>query len=376
MSYNYCLRFRIEARDVFVLIGAAVVLTIAANVASAIECCGQVGQSVAVPPAGSIAQKVAAIQTVSETKTADSNVRQLHSVYTLEATWFDAGRGRSIPAKIYYPGEGDELCPVILFSHGLGRSKEDYVYLGTSWAQHGYVAVFVQHAGSDVEVRRGTVQPMKKLAEAYANPINTRNRPLDLRFALDQLTAMQKKGDSLGKRLDLTKVGAAGNDMGAQAVLALAGEVLPGGYEIKDPRVRCVVAMSPPVATSRGFYDAAFGDIRRPTLFITGTEDDSLVGETKAAERRVPFDYGKGVDQFLVTLNGADHLVYAGHILSPREAKKDAQYQSMITSCCGLFFDAYLKGDGNAFASISNQGLHRLTGGGAQVETKLVAAKH
>ena len=40
-------------------------------------------------------------------------------------------------------------APVVLFSHGLGGSREGYGYLGSYWAAHGYVAVHLQHIGSD-----------------------------------------------------------------------------------------------------------------------------------------------------------------------------------------------------------------------------------
>jgi predicted dienelactone hydrolase len=42
--------------------------------------------------------------------------------------------------------------PVILFSHGLGGSKENSAYLGNFWAAAGYIAVFMQHKGSDIDI--------------------------------------------------------------------------------------------------------------------------------------------------------------------------------------------------------------------------------
>src|ERR1700744_4715141 len=63
--------------------------------------------------------------------------------------WFDARRQRAVPVKIYYPRTGAGPFPVIIFSHGLGGSREGYEYLGQYWAAHGYVSVHVQHPGSD-----------------------------------------------------------------------------------------------------------------------------------------------------------------------------------------------------------------------------------
>jgi predicted dienelactone hydrolase len=44
-----------------------------------------------------------------------------------------------------FPG----AAPVVLFSHGLGGSRTGSVFLGEHWAARGYVAVFLQHPGSD-----------------------------------------------------------------------------------------------------------------------------------------------------------------------------------------------------------------------------------
>ncbi len=67
--------------------------------------------------------------------------------------WYDSSRRRTVPVKIYYPAEnGGKTIPVILFSQGLGASRETYSYLGEYWAAHGYISVHVPHAGDDFVV--------------------------------------------------------------------------------------------------------------------------------------------------------------------------------------------------------------------------------
>jgi len=58
---------------------------------------------------------------------------------------------RIVPLRIYAP-TNEAAASVILFSHGLGGSREACKYLGNHWAGRGYVAVFMQHAGSDRDV--------------------------------------------------------------------------------------------------------------------------------------------------------------------------------------------------------------------------------
>src|SRR3990167_3541328 len=55
------------------------------------------------------------------------------------------------PVRVFVPG-GKGAFPVILFSHGLGGSREGNRFLGEHWARRGYVAVFLQHPGSDTGV--------------------------------------------------------------------------------------------------------------------------------------------------------------------------------------------------------------------------------
>src|SRR5258708_34347658 len=65
------------------------------------------------------------------------------------------GRGptRQIPLRVYLP-ETKSAAPVVLFSHGLGGSRESNAFMGDHWAARGYVAVFMQHSGSDDAVWR------------------------------------------------------------------------------------------------------------------------------------------------------------------------------------------------------------------------------
>ena len=289
-----------------------------------------------------------------------------------ELQWFDAGRSRPVPVKIYYPAAGNGPFPVVLFSHGLGRTREDCAYLGTHWAGRGYVSVFVEHAGSDEAVWRGKVQPKKHLKEAYENPATMRNRPLDMRFALDQLERLKRDGDPLAVRLDFDRIGAAGCDLGAETVLALAGQVLPSGIIFSDHRIRAVIAMSPPVSVGQVPLDIAYKDIRVPCLYLTGCEDDGIIGTTKAYQRRIPFDNTFGADQYLAIFFGGDHMIYAGHIRQ-RETEKDARFQPLIRDASTLFWDAYLQEKPEAIVAMQGTGLNALLGPSASVEKKISA---
>ena len=59
---------------------------------------------------------------------------------------------------------------------------------------------------------------------------------------------------------------------------------------------------------------------------MTGTLDDSPVGKSTVADRRVPFDHIAAKEQFLVTFTGGDHMVFSGRVRAERRpASGDAR---------------------------------------------------
>ncbi|MGA9042366.1 MAG: hypothetical protein WB421_17665, partial [Terriglobales bacterium] len=110
--------------------------------------------------------------------------RPLREVATLLMTWHDLARDRDIPVKIYYPANAKSPCPLIIFSHGLGGTREGYAYLGEHWAGCGYISVHLQHIGSDDAVWRGAgVAAYAQLTRAVNDPVNALNRAKDVTFA-------------------------------------------------------------------------------------------------------------------------------------------------------------------------------------------------
>jgi len=293
-----------------------------------------------------------------------------YSVAVTDVSWFDAGRGRTIPARIYYPSRVSERVPVIVFSTGLGRSRDDCAYLGRHWAGCGCASVFVQHPGSDDGAKSG-LRRRRELQRAFYDANNIRNRPLDITFVIDRLEQMAREGSSPGNRFDMTRIGAGGHDFGSQTVLALAGEVLPGQMAFRDPRVKAVLAMSSPVPLGQVPLSVAYGDISVPCLHITGTADNSIVGTTQAYQRRLPFDHVSAADQFLITLNGADHKTYSGHI-RPANGAYDAMFQRLIAESSAAFWDAYLKQSGKAKSWLTGPGIKAHLGAAGRVEKKLI----
>jgi fermentation-respiration switch protein FrsA (DUF1100 family) len=283
------------------------------------------------------------------------------AVGNLEQVWHDAARNRDVPVKIYYPkteaGKESPGFPVIIFSHGLGGSREGYSYLGEHWASCGYVSVHLQHHGSDKEVMHG-LRPLKALREAAAVPANATNRPLDVSFAIDRLTALNSDlSFPLHGKLDLVRLGVAGHSFGAFTTMAVAGAHFPalsGQSGYLDPRVKAAIAMSTPKTQNN---DEAFDDIKIPIFHMTGTKDESpgrqrgndvdpVVGDTKAAERLWPFRHTLHAPAYLLVFEGGDHMVFSGRLTASRST--DTEFQARILSGSTAFWDAWLKDDKDA----------------------------
>ncbi len=315
----------------------------------------------------------------AQTNTAASAFDRSAERYPVEVVrydWIDAKRNRKVPVKIYYPKTAEGTFPVIVFSHGLGGSREGYEYLGRHWAGCGYVSVHVQHLGSDNAVWQDSprAEIMENMRRAAMNIANITNRPADITFVIDQLEQINKSDSVLKGRLDLSRIGMAGHSFGAFTTLAVAGEtfITPGGRHLSaiDPRIKAAIPMSSPVPENAAHFDEGFASIKVPCLHMTGTLDSSPIGNTTPKERRIPFDHSRNSDQFLITFDGGDHMIFSGRgRLMPND--KDEEFQKLICIGSTAFWDAYLAGDASAKAWFTGGGFARALGSEGTFEMKL-----
>jgi predicted dienelactone hydrolase len=275
----------------------------------------------------------------------------------LDLTVHDAARNRDIPVRIYLP-TNTAPEPVVLFSHGLGGSRTGSAFLGEHWAARGYVAVFLQHPGSDDSVWKGRPLTERRRAMQQAASLdNFQLRVKDVPAVLNQLeiwNADQTSG--LAGRLDLKKIGMSGHSFGAVTTEAVSGEAsVTGGQAFTDPRIRAAIAFSPS-SPKTGGADKAFGPVKIPWMLMTGTRDVSPIGDQDVASRLAVYPALHGQPKYEVVLDNAEHSVFTDRALPGDREPRNPNHHRVILALSTAFWDAYLRGDAGALAWLNGSG--------------------
>ena len=241
----------------------------------------------------------------------------------LDLDWKDSARERTLPLKIRVP-DGEARMPLVIFSHGLGGSREGGKAWGEHWSANGYLVIHMQHPGSDESLWKGVGDgaPKQRLARG-ATPEQLLGRVDDVRFVIDELTRLQTKPDSSAwvKRVDLSRIGMTGHSFGARTAMALAGERYPGPIKsVADARITAFIAFSPTVQGAKKSWPERYGAMNKPFLSVTGTIDGDVMGTgSNPKNRAAVFDAQNAGDKYRVIFVDGDHSVFNGG--SVREAE-------------------------------------------------------
>lgn len=291
-----------------------------------------------------------------------------YAVESVTVDWKDNQRNRDVPVRIYFPKDAKAALPVIIWSHGLGGNRDAYAYLGRFWASHGYAVVHTQHKGSDSGVlREGGMQALR----TAANGRNATDRPKDITFAIDQLTELNKMSGKWQGMFNLDAIGVGGHSFGAQTTLLTGGQLLGPSMSFADKRVKALMPMSAPVPVPI-LREKAYSAVKLPTMHMTGTKDDSPIGESKAIERRIPFDHIVGCEQYFINFQDGDHMIFSGRMARANDEhkKQDLEFQKQIKQCSLAFWNAHLKQDQAAEKWLNTKMKDYLGKSAASVESK------
>lgn len=237
-------------------------------------------------------------------------------------------RRREIPVDVYWSTDASPDRPIIVFSHGLGSVRTDLRYLAEHLASHGYVVAALEHPGSNETHVKQVLQLKAPLLEAQ----EFLNRPKDISFVLDELQRLNQTSGPLQGKLAADKAMVVGYSLGGATALSLGGAELqltelkqrcPGNvvafslgenaqcfakdlpeesYQLRDPRVKGAIALSP--TTSLLFGETGLTTVAIPTLITAGSADKTTPVLT---EQVIAFDKLPS-PKWLVGFVGGTHL--------------------------------------------------------------------
>lgn len=262
---------------------------------------------------------------------------------------------RAVPVRVLLSATS-EPRPVVLFSHGLGGSCEGNDHFA-HWAVRGYVVIYLQHPGSDTSVWMGL--PRAKAAAALREAASAENfllRAHDVRAVLDAAEHWQTTaGHPLAGRLDLTRVGMSGHSFGAVTTQAVAGQRF-AGHAFADPRIRAAVALSPSPPHDGSDPATAFAAVTLPWLLMTGTLDQSQIGNITAADRLRVYPALPPGAAYELVLDRATHAAFTDRDMPGDRQPRNPQHHRAIIAISTAFWDAYLRADPLARAWLDGDG--------------------
>jgi hypothetical protein len=260
--------------------------------------------------------------------------------------WFDEKRGnRKISYKTYCPqGYEDTKYPVIIWSHGLGGSRDGAGFISRFISSHGYIVIHIQHPGTDSSLWEGKPgHPWDVIRATHIPRSATLQRFKDVPFVLSQLQSLE-----IAPLMDFTRIGMSGHSFGAMTTQVMAGQRRGYGkrqYSLFEPRFKAGILYSAvPFMKKKNHAPKDFyGGIQIPLLIMTGTDDASPIENFGYKDRLEVYTHSGGPEQHQLVLSQGDHMVYNGSRGKLDANPKRDVHEQIIKVLSLAFWDAYLK---------------------------------
>lgn len=247
----------------------------------------------------------------------------------------DTNRNRVFDADIYLPISPDlqqssTPAPVIVISHGVGSDRNSFKYLAEQLASYGFAVAVPEHPGSNAQQLQALLNGRTSQG---ADATEFINRPLDVKFMLDELERRSEYDLTFRGKLNLQQVGVIGQSFGGYTALALAGATLEfqqlqnnckdlrdswnlslllqcevlklssSQHNLRDERVKAAIAINP--LTSSVFGPNGLSQIKIPVTIVSGSADTV----TPPLEEQIqPFTWLTTPEKYLVVLENATHF--------------------------------------------------------------------
>lgn len=248
-------------------------------------------------------------------------------------------RSRVFQVNLYVPqtkstNSPKSPFPVIVVSHGVAEDIETFAYVAQHLASYGFAVAVLEHPGSDA----------KKYQQFFAG-LDTPpsadeliNRPLDVKFVLDQLQQLNDSDTNtdinLTGKLNLQQVGAIGHSYGGYTALVLGGATIDFQQVRKlcgrnnslnlssflqcraqelyqkipiptltDSRIKAVMALNPLNSIVLG--QSGLSKIQIPVMLMGGTQD---IITPAVPEQVIPFTWLQTPVKYLALIENGTHF--------------------------------------------------------------------
>lgn len=266
-----------------------------------------------------------------------------HTVVSERGLVLPAREGRrAINLNLYYP-EAKAAYPLLLFSHGNWSSRDSYDRVIEHWVSHGYAVIAPDHldccsmaGGILAAIRHGQYGMIEARVE-------------DLGAVLDALGEVEALSEGLAGRYDPNRLAMTGHSFGAFSAQQFGGAAAfdpdRGAYfDAFDPRVKAILALSPPGPMFDNITEYSWDELRLPNLATTGTWDVQKGFWPIYRLHLTSFERARPGDNFALVVQGADH--YLGNLICrlERDAAPQEDALAMVNSVSVAFLDTFLKG--------------------------------
>ncbi|MGB3511998.1 MAG: alpha/beta hydrolase [Microcoleaceae cyanobacterium] len=309
-------------------------------------------------------------------------------------TFRNLNRDRSSPADIYIPNISEnKLIPVVVISHGLGSDRNSFVYLAEHLASHGFAVVVPEHIGSSAEKIQG-------IFAGFTKPVDGTefiNRPLDIKYLLDELETKFGSEPTDRGRLNFQEVGVIGQSFGGYTAFGLAGAPLDleqlktdcqsedtqfifnlslllqcqttnlpeVTYNLRDERVKAAIAVNPVSSSVFGPESKGMSKIEIPMMIIASTED---IFAPPISEQIYPFIRLTTPEKYLVISKPATHFSFIqeevetsvqlpAELIGPNPTLVYPYFQALSLA----FFQVYIDNQSDLLPYLSNSYLQHIT---------------
>ncbi|NJR18953.1 MAG: alpha/beta hydrolase [Calothrix sp. CSU_2_0] len=291
----------------------------------------------------------------------------------------DLFRNRIFAVDMYLPQskgniEAKPPFPLIVISHGVAEDRNTFAYVAQHLATYGFAVAVLEHPGSDATKIQQYFSGLSSPPEAQ----ELINRPLDIKFLLDELQSNKKLYANFQGLLNLQEVGVIGHSYGGYTALTLAGanfdiesirrncnpnkslnlsvflqcranELLQKRVKIptlQDSRIKAVMAMNPLSSIVLG--KQGLSKIQVPVMLIGGSQD---IITPAIPEQVNPFTWLQTKNKYLAIIDNATHFSTAealnnsqGVLPVPKElvGPDPAIAQTYVKSLSVAFFQTHL----------------------------------